>query len=126
MRCAAVACLHHASSARHSVPVASAAQVIDFQILSEDYSKLVFACADRSLTFHARFGGYVSVRLPKVPRSVTYHAPSADVLAVGSSSEVYRCALNSASRCVTGWPPLCCASTACGCADTHRLSLPTG
>jgi hypothetical protein len=67
-------------------------QIIDFQILSDDYSKLVFACADRSLTFHARFGGYVSTRLPKAPRSVAYHAPSADVLAVGSASEVYRCA----------------------------------
>ena len=53
----------------------------------------MFACADRSLTFHARFGGYVSTRLPKVPRSVTYYAPNADVLAVGSSSEVYRLSL---------------------------------
>lgn len=67
-------------------------QIIDFQILSEDYSKMVFACVDRSLVFHARFGGYLSMRLPKMPRSVTYHAPNADVLAVGSSSDVYRCA----------------------------------
>jgi hypothetical protein len=76
-------------------------QIIDFQILSDDYSKLVFACADRSLTFHARFGGYVSTRLPKAPRSVAYHAPSADVLAVGSASEVYRCAAAAAcaARC---------------------------
>ncbi len=65
-------------------------QVIDFQILTEDYSKLVFACADRSLVFHARFGGHFSARLPKMPRSVAYHAPSADVFAVGSASEVYR------------------------------------
>jgi len=66
-------------------------QIIDFQILTEDYSKLVFACADRSLVFHAKFGGYFSTRLPKAPRSVAYHAPSGDVLAVGSSSDVYRC-----------------------------------
>lgn len=33
-------------------------EVVDFQILSDDYSKAVFLCADRSLLFHARFGGY--------------------------------------------------------------------
>ena len=71
-------------------PLCAAGQIIDFQILSEDYSKMVFACVDRSLVFHARFGGYLSMRLPKMPRSVTYHAPSADVIAVGSSSDVYR------------------------------------
>ena len=69
---------------------ARAAQIIDFQVISEDYSKMVFACADRSLTFHAKFGGYCSIRLPKTPRSVAYHAPSADIIAVGSSNEVYR------------------------------------
>ena len=73
-----------------SRPPRAAAQIIDFQILSEDYSKMVFACVDRSLVFHARFGGYLTMRLPKMPRSVTYHAPNADVIAVGSSSDVYR------------------------------------
>jgi ribosome biogenesis protein ENP2 len=35
----------------------------------------------------------VSLRLPKAPRSVTYYAPNADVIAVGSSSDVYRMSL---------------------------------
>jgi len=33
------------------------AEVVEFQVLSEDYSKAAFLCADRSLEFHARFGG---------------------------------------------------------------------
>lgn len=34
-------------------------EIVDFQILSEDYSKAVFLCADRSLNFHARWVGQV-------------------------------------------------------------------
>ena len=64
--------------------------MVDFQVLTEDYSKLVFACVDRSLVFHAKFGGYFSTRIPKAPRSIAYHASRAEVLAVGSSSDVYR------------------------------------
>jgi ribosome biogenesis protein ENP2 len=41
-------------------------EVIDFQILSEDYSKLAFLRADRTLEFHAKFGTYYKVRIPKV------------------------------------------------------------
>ncbi len=99
--------------------------MIDFQILSDDYSKLVFACADRSLTFHAKFGGYVSARLPKVPRSVTYHAPSADVLAVGSSSEVYRCAPTLPSL-RDGHAGSGMLGRFLRCSHTHRVSLPAG
>jgi hypothetical protein len=33
-------------------------EIIDFTILSEDYSKLAFLCADRSICFHAKFGKY--------------------------------------------------------------------
>ena len=34
-------------------------EVVDFTILSDDYSKLVLLGADRSLMFHARYGGCV-------------------------------------------------------------------
>jgi hypothetical protein len=39
-------------------------QVVDFTILSEDYSKAAFLCADRTVSFHARFGGYYKARAP--------------------------------------------------------------
>ena len=42
------------------------------QILTEDYSKAVFLCADRSLAFHARFGGYYRTRIPKHGRDLAY------------------------------------------------------
>lgn len=31
-------------------------EVVDAQVLSSDYSKLCFLCADRSVNFHAKFG----------------------------------------------------------------------
>jgi ribosome biogenesis protein ENP2 len=37
-----------------------------FQILSEDFSKLVFLRSDRVIEFHAQFGTYYSIRIPKV------------------------------------------------------------
>jgi hypothetical protein len=37
------------------------AEVVDFAVLSEDYSKAAFLCADRSVSFHAKFGTYFKV-----------------------------------------------------------------
>lgn len=39
------------------------AEVVDFAILTDDYSKAAFVCADRSVSFHARFGTYFKVRV---------------------------------------------------------------
>ena len=36
------------------------------QFLTEDYRKLVFLQADRSIEFHAQFGTYHKTRIPKV------------------------------------------------------------
>ncbi len=35
------------------------------QVLGEDYSKLAFLCADRSVVLHAKFGSYYSTRIPR-------------------------------------------------------------
>ena len=36
---------------------------MDFQILSDDYSKAVFLCQDRTVNFHAKFGAYYKTRI---------------------------------------------------------------
>ena len=38
------------------------AEVVDFIFLSPDYRKLVYACSDRNLEFHAQFGKHHKVR----------------------------------------------------------------
>lgn len=42
------------------------ADIVDFDILSDDYSKLVFLRSDRTVEFHARWGHLHTVRIPKV------------------------------------------------------------
>ena len=66
------------------------AEVVDFQIFTEDYSKAAFVCADRSICFHARFGSYFRLRTPRQGRDLAYCPFTAELLVVGSAPEVYR------------------------------------
>lgn len=65
-------------------------QVVDFLILSEDAGKMLFLQGDRTLSFHAPYGGHYSVRIPTFGRSLAYHPPSCDVYIGASKNEVYR------------------------------------
>jgi len=82
------------------------------QILSDDFSKLVFLRTDRTIEFHAKFGHYYKTRLPKVRhdpqnffgpdwslttgqclqfgRDIAYHFPTCDLYTVGVTNEIYR------------------------------------
>uniref|UniRef100_H2T0M2 Nucleolar protein 10 n=1 Tax=Takifugu rubripes TaxID=31033 RepID=H2T0M2_TAKRU len=64
--------------------------VVAFDILSDDYSKLVFLHCDRYVEFHSQQGHYYKTRIPKFGRDFSYHAPSCDLYFVGTSSEVFR------------------------------------
>ncbi|KAJ0785694.1 putative nucleolar protein 10/Enp2 [Helianthus annuus] len=39
--------------------------IINFQLSSDDYSKLAFLCADRSVNLHATYGSHYSLRIPR-------------------------------------------------------------
>ncbi|XP_030632387.1 nucleolar protein 10 isoform X3 [Chanos chanos] len=64
--------------------------VVAFEILSDDYSKLVFLHIDRYVEFHSQHGFYYKTRIPKFGRDFSYHYPSCDLYFVGASSEIYR------------------------------------
>ncbi|XP_047201735.1 nucleolar protein 10 [Girardinichthys multiradiatus] len=64
--------------------------VVAFEILSDDYSKLVFLNCDRHVEIHAQHGHYYKTRIPKFGRDFSYHYASCDLYFVGMSSEVYR------------------------------------
>uniref|UniRef100_A0A667ZEE4 Nucleolar protein 10 n=1 Tax=Myripristis murdjan TaxID=586833 RepID=A0A667ZEE4_9TELE len=64
--------------------------VVAFDILSDDYSKLVFLHCDRYVEFHSQHGHYYKTRIPKFGRDFAYHYPSCDLYFVGTSSEIYR------------------------------------
>lgn len=60
------------------------------QILTEDYSKTAFLCADRSLAFHTRMGRHVTTRVPKAGRDLAYVPHAAEVVVGGSADELWR------------------------------------
>ncbi|KAH9489633.1 Nucleolar protein 10, partial [Bulinus truncatus] len=64
--------------------------VVNFQFLSEDYSKVCFLQDDRYVEFHSQFGRLLRMRLPKYGRDLSYYPPSCDMYFVGISSEIYR------------------------------------
>ncbi|KAM6368091.1 nucleolar protein 10 isoform 2-T2 [Alca torda] len=65
-------------------------EVVTFEILSDDYSKIVFLQCARFVEFHSQHGHYYKTRIPKFGRDFSYHYPSCDLYFVGASSEVYR------------------------------------
>ena len=65
-------------------------EVVQFEVLSEDYTKMVFLQADRSVEFHAQYGSHFKARIPKFGRDLVYHKPSCDLVVGGVGSEAYR------------------------------------
>lgn len=65
-------------------------EVETFEILSEDYSKMVFLHSDRYVEFHVGHGRHYKLRVPKFGRDLAYHTPSCDLFVVGASNEIYR------------------------------------
>lgn len=66
-------------------------EIVEFQILSDDWTKMLFLRQDRFLEFHSRTGaGYYSARLPHIGRDMTYDYRSCEVLVGGNSSEIQR------------------------------------
>uniref|UniRef100_A0A2K6GG04 Nucleolar protein 10 n=1 Tax=Propithecus coquereli TaxID=379532 RepID=A0A2K6GG04_PROCO len=64
------------------------ATVVTFEILSDDYSKIVFLHNDRYIEFHSQSGFYYKTRIPKFGRDFSYHYPSCDLYFVVCSVSV--------------------------------------
>ncbi|KYN19287.1 Nucleolar protein 10 [Trachymyrmex cornetzi] len=65
-------------------------EIVTFETISDDYSKIVFLQCDRSVEFHAAHGKYYKLRVPNFGRDLKYHYPSCDVFIVGDSNKIYR------------------------------------
>uniref|UniRef100_A0A7S2RUT6 NUC153 domain-containing protein n=1 Tax=Mucochytrium quahogii TaxID=96639 RepID=A0A7S2RUT6_9STRA len=66
------------------------AEVVQFEILSDDYTKMAFLGDDRTITFHAAYGTHHMVRVPKFGRDMTYDPFGCELYIGTSSSELYR------------------------------------
>ncbi|KAL1191539.1 hypothetical protein V5N11_002360 [Cardamine amara subsp. amara] len=65
-------------------------EIVDFEILDDDFSKLAFLCADRSINLHAKYGKHYSLRIPRMGRDMAYDCWSCDLLCAASSPDLYR------------------------------------
>ncbi|PHU05243.1 hypothetical protein BC332_26065 [Capsicum chinense] len=65
-------------------------EIVNFQVLGDDYSKIAFLCADRSVCLHAKYGSHYKLRIPRMGRDIVYDCWSCDLLCAASSSDLYR------------------------------------
>lgn len=65
-------------------------EIVQFQMLSSDYSKMALLCADRNIELHAQYGRHFKIRIPKFGRDMVYNPFSCDLIAVGATNEIYR------------------------------------
>lgn len=70
------------------------AEIVDMQILSDDYQKLVLLGSDRTLEFHTSQGRHHRLRVPKFGRELAYYQPNAELLIGQSGPEVCRFSLD--------------------------------
>ncbi|KAI9481067.1 MAG: WD40-repeat-containing domain protein [Benjaminiella poitrasii] len=65
-------------------------ETVNFEILSDDWTKQALLQNDRSVELHAQGGIHYRTRIPKFGRDLAYHFPSCDLLLAASGSEIYR------------------------------------
>lgn len=67
--------------------------VVTFDILSDDYTKMVFLHCDRYVEFHAAYGRYHRVRIPKFGRDMAYMPATCELYFGCDGAEVFRLSL---------------------------------
>jgi ribosome biogenesis protein ENP2 len=65
-------------------------EVVAFEMLSDDFGKLVFLQADRTVSFHAPYGTHYNLRIPKFGRHLAYNWETCDLFVAASGDEIYR------------------------------------
>lgn len=66
------------------------AENVDFEILSNDWTKSVHLQNDRSIEFHSKGGIHYKTRIPKFGRNLAYNQVNCDLYVSASSNEIYR------------------------------------
>lgn len=64
--------------------------VVQFQIVGDDWKKLAFLLADRSIEFHSQFGKHYTTRIPHHGRALAYQRETCDLLLAGAGEEIFR------------------------------------
>lgn len=66
------------------------AENVDFEIVSNDWTKSIHLQNDRSIEFHNKGGIHYSTRIPKFGRSIAYNHVNCDLYVAAAGNEIYR------------------------------------
>lgn len=94
---------------------------VQMEILSEDWTKLAFLQADRTLELHAQGGLYYKTRVPRMGRDMALHRESADLLLAGQGSDVWRLNLDQ-GRYLTPFTTGCSGINVVKISPVHNLA----
>ncbi|KAJ3169537.1 Nucleolar protein 10 [Geranomyces variabilis] len=93
---------------------------VQFEILSDDWTKTVMLQADRTIELHTQFGLHYKTRVPKFGRDLAYHYPTCDLMIAGASNEVWRLNLDQ-GRFLTSLQTECPAINVMHVNPAHQL-----
>lgn len=65
-------------------------ETINFEILSEDFSKLAILRSDKTIEFQSKIGTYYKAKIPNFGRDISYHYSTCDLFIVGASPQIHR------------------------------------
>jgi len=88
-------------------------EIVDFIMLEDDWKKIVFLRADRTLEFHSQFGLHEKIRVPKFGRSLAYNRWTCELYITCNDTEVFRLNMEQGqffAPFVTNIPDILCSS----------------
>jgi len=91
------------------------AEIIEFQVLGDDYSKLAFLCANHFVFLHAKYEIHHNILIPRMGRDIVYVRWSCDLIFASSSPYLYRINLEQGYRCTFSEAFCCSTSSLCNC-----------
>ncbi len=100
-------------------------EVVAFEMLSDDYSKMLFLQCDRYVEMHAQFGRYYRLRIPHFGRDMAYHAQTCDAYFVGDRANVTRLNLEQ-GRFLAPYETESPSNNVCAVNPEHQLLLVGG
>lgn len=65
-------------------------EIVNFQILENDWRKFVLLTADRYIDFHSPFGSHFKTRVPTFGRDLMLHRGTCDLFVCGDGPQVWR------------------------------------
>lgn len=98
------------------------AAVVDIVMLGDSYGKMALLLDDRTIAFHAPYGGHETIRIPKFGRAMAYEPTTCELLIAAKGNNVYRLNLEE-GKFYEPWKfePLNSSASCIAVSPTHAL-----